>query len=225
MKNLSKASLITTAGLLGSAALLVGWTGTAGTADSTSSDRSTAETVTTTAREATPYTIEPVHSNVLFKIRHVGAANFYGRFNEFSGTVGFDEDAGELVSVNLVIPMESVDSNSARRDGHIKSGDFFNVGQYPTASFESTGYTATGDGTGTLTGNLTFLGETKEISADVVDIGTGVQAGTPKVGFEAHFEFQRTDYGSTTYVADDGGEDGPLGNTVQIIVAVEAAKD
>jgi len=218
MKSLSKTSLIASAVLLGSAGLLVGWT----SAGSTAIEATTADI---TARQATPYTVEAVHSNVVFKIRHVGASNFYGRFNEFSGTVGFDEDAGELVSVSFTIPMGSVDSNNARRDGHIKSGDFFNVGQYPTATFESTGYAATGEGTGTLTGKLTFHGKTREISADVVDIGTGDQGGTAKMGFEARFAFQRTDYGITTYVADDGGEDGPLGNTVQIIVSVEAARD
>jgi len=219
VKSLSNTSLIAASALLGSAGLLVGWT------SASTADTATTESVITAAREVTPYTVEAVHSGVLFRIRHVGASNFYGRFNEFSGTVGFDEDAGELVSVTFEIPMASVDSNNTRRDGHIKSGDFFNVGQYPTATFESTGYTATGEGTGTLAGKLTFHGVTREIAADVVDIGTGVQGDTPKMGFEAHFEFQRTDFGVTTYLADDGGEDGPLGNTVRIIVSVEATRD
>lgn len=218
MKSLSKMSLITAATLIASVGGLAGWTAL---------DRSALETgsVATTVREATPYTVEAVHSSVLFKIRHVGATNFYGRFNEFSGTVGFDEDANELVDVSFEIPLDSVDSNNARRDGHIKSGDFFNVGQYPTARFESTGFTSTGDGTGTLTGKLTFHGETKDISADVIDIDTGVQGSTAKMGFEAHFTFKRADYGVTTYLDDNGGEDGPLGNSVTIIVAVEAAQD
>ena len=218
----------TVAAVAGSTALLAlagfGFVGT-GSGSATNGHGVEAHVVETGERAVASYGLDKVHSSVVFKIRHIGAANFYGRFNDFDGSFEFNEDSNELVSVSFEIPMESVDSNNGRRDGHLKSGDFFNVGQYPTASFESTGFTSTGEDTGTLTGNLTFMGETKEVTANVIDIATGVQGGTEKFGFEAQFSIKRSEFGVTSYLADDGGEDGALGNTVHLMVAVEAAKN
>ncbi|MFG0328193.1 MAG: YceI family protein [Phycisphaerales bacterium JB037] len=169
------------------------------------------------------YSVDPVHSSVVFKVRHVGAANFYGRFNEIKGSLQFDEGSGELSGVSIEIPIESVDSNNERRDAHLKNADFFNARQYPTASFTSTGFTKTADG-GVLTGEFTMHGVTREIKAKVVDFGTGMQGPTEKMGFEAQFTVTRSDFGMTKYLAEDGSDSGPLGNRVTIIVAIEANK-
>jgi len=209
-------------GLAGTALVAAGW-GFVGVGSESAVDGGAVESLGT--ERAAAYSLDAVHSSVVFRIRHVGASNFYGRFNEFEGSFEIDEDTNEIVSVTFEIPMASVDTNNSRRDGHLKSGDFFTAGQYPTASFTSTGYESTGDDTGTLTGELTFMGQTREITADVVDIGTGMQGNAQKFGFEARFSFQRSDFGVTTYLADDGGDGGALGNTVDLMVAVEAVKD
>ncbi|MFG0306865.1 MAG: YceI family protein [Phycisphaerales bacterium JB040] len=208
--------------LAGSALVAAGW-GYVGIGSEAAVNGGAVETLG--AERAAAYSLDAVHSSVVFRVRHVGAANFYGRFNEFEGSFEIDEASNQPVSVTFEIPMESVDTNNSRRDGHLRSGDFFNVGQYPTASFTSTGYESTGDTTGTLTGELTFMGQTREITAEVVDIGTGAQGDAKKFGFEARFSFDRSDFGVTSYLADDGGNDGPIGNTVDMMVAIEAVKD
>lgn len=214
MKTAFAAGLLT---LAGAGAVLGGWTSSAATA--------TAESATAQRTDTVTYGVDPVHSNVLFKIRHAGVSNFYGQFQKFTGEIEFDKADFTASSVSFEIDIDSVDTDNSKRDEHIKGADFFNARQYPKTTFKSTSIVDNGDGTYSMTGDMTFFGQTKPVTAHVTDLSTGVMRGTPVLGFEASFQIKRSDWGMTKYLADDGGEGGGLGNTVSITVAVEAGAE
>ena len=169
------------------------------------------------------FNIDAGHSGVIFKIRHDAHSNFYGRFDAVRGEFHWDGDTPTNSSVELQIPIESVNTGNEKRDDHLKSADFFNGRQYPNASFSSTGMRSTGeDNTWELMGDLTMHGVTRPITAELsmISAGEGPRGGV-EAGFEATFSIKRSDFGITSYLADDGGEGGGLGNTVEITVFVE----
>jgi len=169
------------------------------------------------------FEIDAVHSNVIFKIRHGSVANFYGRFNEMEGSINFDADKIENSSMNMTVQIGSIDTNNAKRDVHLTGADFFNARQYSAASFKSTGIKSTGDGTYAATGEFSFQGKTVELTADLHDIRTGEFRGGSVLGIEARFTIKRSDFGMTKYLDPNDPNKGPLGDEVEIIVAIEAA--
>ncbi len=180
------------------------------------------ETAGQSSAGTTTYTTDPVHSNVIFKIRHGTVTNFYGRFNQVDGTIEFDEDAEVIESMQFKIPTSSVDTNSRTRDGHIKGAEFFNFRQYPSITFESSSIKPNGEGSFLLKGTLSLHGVSKEIEATLDQVRTGIFRDRDVLGFEARFTIMRSDYGIMKYLADDLSEDGPLGNRVDLIVAIES---
>jgi polyisoprenoid-binding protein YceI len=143
---------------------------------------------------AKAWTVDAVHSCVIFKLKHVGVSNFYGRFNEISGEVTFDEADPAKSSVKISIPASSVDTNNADRDTHLRSNDFLSAEEFTDITFASTKVAKTKD-RWTVTGDLTLHGVTKSISAEVEKIGEG---DTPmmglRAGYEARFKIQGADY-------------------------------
>jgi polyisoprenoid-binding protein YceI len=89
------------------------------------------------AVHADTFKIDPVHSSVIFSIKHLGVTDFYGRFNDVSGTVVFDKADPSKSSVEVTVPVESVDTKNEKRDQHLKSPDFFNAKQFPMIIFKS----------------------------------------------------------------------------------------
>lgn len=166
-------------------------------------------------RQSATYEVDAVHSSVVFRVKHVNASMFYGRFNKISGTVGFED--GKVTSADITVQTASVDTGNTNRDDHLRNADFFNARQYPTITF--TGASADGK---KLEGDLTLHGVTKPITAEIVMSGEGEMRGSKKVGFEARFTIKRGDFDVVGYLADDGGDDGPIGNTVDLMVAIEA---
>ena len=198
--------------------------GLAGFGLKTESTTATAAVIANDSLATTTYAVDQVHSNVLFKIRHSGVANFYGRFNKIEGDIEFDKNDVTNSSINITIPVSSVDTNNNDRDDHIKNAEFFNARQYKEISFESSSIKETSEkGVYELHGTLNFHGESKEITAQLIDVRTGESRGKPVLGFEARFSIKRSDYGITKSLADDLSDNGGLGNTVEIIVAIEAA--
>lgn len=164
---------------------------------------------------------DTVHSNAIFRVRHAGVTNFYGAFHDVRGEFVLDTDNPGSSRFEFTIGLESVDTGSENRDNHLRSPDFFNVRQFPEATFVSTDVTKTGENTYEVAGNLTLHGETKPVTVMVEHTGDGSFRGTPVRSFEATFEIKRADFGMATYIASDGSDSGPLGNTVKIIVGVE----
>lgn len=185
-----------------------------------------AEAVDMEAVKAAPsYSVDGVHSGVIFRVRHAGVSNFRGRFNTLAGSFTFDPADLSSSSFTAEIPVASVDTGNAKRDGHLQAADFFNARQYPVATFSGSTVTATDEaGVYALSGDLTLHGVTKAIEAELHWIGTGSFRGKETAGFDATFSIKRSDFGITTYLADDGGEGGGLGNTVEITIFVEGVK-
>jgi polyisoprenoid-binding protein YceI len=113
------------------------------------------------------------HAFVNFKISHLGYSWLYGTFKDFDGSFSFDDKNPEASKVNVTLNTQSVDTNNAERDKHIRSGDFLNVGKHPTATFASTAVKTTGEGTADITGNLTLNGVTKPVVIAATFIGQG----------------------------------------------------
>ncbi|MBL1422117.1 MAG: YceI family protein [Alphaproteobacteria bacterium] len=140
---------------------------------------------------AAQYKIDRAHSTIEFAVSHFGYGIVKGRFNEFSGEFGFGGDADVTT---IEIDMESIDSNWAARDKHLRSDDFFNVADFPKATFISTGMTTAGDNI-TLTGDLTIRDVTKSIDVAVTKIGEGKdRRGNEVAGFKGEFTINRSDY-------------------------------
>ncbi len=138
------------------------------------------------------------HAFVQFKISHLGFSYILGRFDDFSGEFNYDPDNLDEASVDFDVQVASLDSNHAERDRHILSDDFLNADEFPTATFESTGFESTGDNGGVVTGDLTLHGETRTIEMPVTLMGEGED---PWGGYRAGFE------GSTTLVLSEFGID------------------
>jgi polyisoprenoid-binding protein YceI len=158
------------------------------------------------------------HAFVNFKISHLGYSWLWGTFKEFDGKFSFDPAKPEESSINVTLQTASVDSNHAERDKHIRSGDFLNVSNHPTATFESTSVKSTGEGTADVTGNLTLNGVTKPVVIAAKFIGEGED---PWGGYRAGFE------GMTTVKLKDFDikmDLGPASQTVDLIFSVEGIR-
>ena len=176
--------------------------------------------LTTFSAQAATYDIdnEGAHASVNFKIQHLGYSWLTGRFNDFDGSFEYDAAAPEASAIEVVIETDSLDSNHAERDKHLKSADFLDVKKYPTATFKSTGFKATGEGMGEITGDFTLHGVTKSITFPVKRIGEGDD---PWGGYRAGF------MGSTTLKLKDYGIDynlGPASTEVEITLHVEGKR-
>ncbi|MCW4151132.1 YceI family protein [Halomonas sp. 18H] len=132
---------------------------------------------------------EGQHAFVQFKISHLGYSYILGSFEDFSGSFQYDPDNVGDSSASVEVDVTSLTTNHAERDKHIKSADFLDASEYPTATFTTTGFESTGDGEGVLTGDLSLHGETREIDMPVTLLGKGED---PWGGYRAGFE------GSTT---------------------------
>jgi polyisoprenoid-binding protein YceI len=166
---------------------------------------------------ADTFAIDPVHSSVVFKIRHMKLADFYGRFNDISGAVSFDKEDAAKSSVNAEVKVESVDTNNEKRNQHLKSPDFFNAKQFPVMSFKSTKVEKSGDDY-KVTGDFSLHGVTKSITVDFKKVGEGKgMQGETRIGGATEFTIKRSDYGIT--FMPDG-----LGDEVGIILSLEGVK-
>jgi polyisoprenoid-binding protein YceI len=173
-----------------------------------------------TAAQAASYTIDETHAHAAFRVSHLGFSHTLGQFKEISGTLEFDEADAAASSVSVTINTSSVDSAHGPRDEHLRGSDFFNVEEFPTMSFTSTGIEVTGDKTGKLTGDLTLLGVTKPVTLDVTFNQAGAHPFDPSkfvAGFSATGQINRTDFGMN-YAAP------VIGETVDLMIEVEAVK-
>ncbi|MEL7799743.1 MULTISPECIES: YceI family protein [Idiomarina] len=179
-------------------------------------------TLFTSAAMAEDYKIdtEGQHAFIEFKISHLGYSWLYGRFNDFEGSFSYDENAPENASVNVTIDTSSVDTNHAERDKHLRGDDFLSVSDHPTATFESTKYVPDDDdeGEGTLHGNFTLNGVTKEIAIEVEHIGAGEDPwGGFRRGFEGEVDLTLADYGIDYNL-------GPAAKEVQLTLSIEGVR-
>ena len=158
------------------------------------------------------------HASVNFKISHLGYSWIYGRFNDFEGTFSWDADKPEASAINVTVNTESVDTNHAERDKHIRSEDFLNVAENATATFTSTGVEVTGDNSAKVSGDLTLNGVTKPVVLDANFIGEGDDPwGGYRAGFDATTTLNLADFGIDYNL-------GPASETVELILTVEGVR-
>ena len=162
------------------------------------------------------FNIDSVHSTAIFRVQHLGAGNFYGRFNELEGTIDWDAEAGPSFDVSIKI--ESVDSGNEALDRHLKNADFFDAKQFPTMTFKSTGAKKMGDNWKVM-GEMTMHGVTKAVEVDMEFVGRADVGRGDRVGFETTFTVKRSDFGMNW-----GVENGALGDATKIIVSLEGVK-
>ena len=176
------------------------------------------DTAATTAPTLTAgtWTVEPMHSEVGFSVRHLGLSKVRGRFNSFSGTLTVGDDA-TASSVEATVDMASVDTNNADRDGHLLSTDFFNADAHPQMTFRSTSVTDD-----TLAGDLTINGITKPVSFDLEFHGVAVDGyDTTRAGFSATARILRSDFG-IDFNAPLGVDGMLIGDKIDISLEIQA---
>lgn len=156
------------------------------------------------------YSIDKAHTEVGFEVRHF-FSRVHGRFNEFSGTIVFDEQNPAAIAVDATADSKSIWTDNDQRDNHLRSHDFFAVDSFPTLSFKSTKVTAAGDKKYKVAGNLTLRGVTRPVVFDGEFLGAGAVStgghsmGT-KAGFVATTVINRKDFGiNWNRVLDNGG--------------------
>jgi len=162
-----------------------------------------------TAQAATKlYTIDPTHTQVHASYLHMGFSNISIRFNTVEGEFLFDPAKPANSSLNIKVPISSMDSGVAKLDSHLSGADFFDVEKFPDATFKSTKVTEAGKGKLKLIGDLTIHGVTKAVIFDVTINGVGVHPmrKTPSAGFDATTKIKRSDFGVGGYVPMVGDE-------------------
>ena len=175
------------------------------------------------AARADALKIDPVHSTVGFKIRHL-FANVTGRFTDVSGTINVDWDHPENTAVEATIGIQSIDTANAKRDQDLRGSNFFEADKFPAMTFKSTKVDVKGQ-EAEVTGDLTLHGVTKEVILHVKFLGKGKgMKGGLTTGWEATTQIKRSDYGLTWNKVVEGTA--VVGEDVEIdlqIAADEAA--
>ena len=171
------------------------------------------------ATAADSYTVDPAHTFPNFEINHLGFSTMHGRFGATNGKVVLDT-AAKSGSIDITIDATSIDTGHAKRDAHLKSEEFFNVGKFPTLIYKSTKLKFSADKLTGADGDLTLLGVTKPVSLAVTFFNCGPHPMNKKqmCGANATATIKRSDFGLSTYVP-------AVGDEVKISIEVEATKD
>ncbi|MFG3348302.1 YceI family protein [Streptomyces sp. NPDC048018] len=152
------------------------------------------------------YTIDPAHSSIGFTVRHAMVTNVRGSFAEHEGTLTLDGSNPAASSAAIDVKIASIDTGIADRDGHLRSGDFFDAEQFPTMSFRSTEAEQLGGDKYRIKGDLTIKDVTKPLSIDLEFNGTATDVyGNERVGFEGAAEILRSEWGLTWNAALETG--------------------
>jgi polyisoprenoid-binding protein YceI len=142
---------------------------------------------------ATKWSLDPSHSELQFKVKHLMITNVTGQLNMLSGEVEAGDATFNGARVEFTADLNSINTGSEQRDGHLKSPDFFDTEKYPAIRFESSNYNAS---EGKISGNLTIRDVTKPVTLDVEFSGTNKDPwGNQKAGFSVSGKINRTDFG------------------------------
>jgi len=172
----------------------------------------------------TTWAIDPMHSEIQFRVRHLVISNVTGSFQQFEGRIETDQEDFSDASVWFSADIDSIFTGNEQRDGHLKSADFFDAGQYPKLSFESTSLRKVDDDAYILEGNLTLKATTRPVKLDVVYGGSVKDMyGNTKAGFEIKGKISRKEFGLTwDAVTEAGGA--VISDEIRLIMNVQVAK-
>ena len=168
---------------------------------------------------AAKYKIDSGHTYPNFTISHLGFSTMWGHFAKTTGTLEYDQATGKGV-VDITIDASSIYTGHKKRDDHLRSPDFFNVVEFPEITFKSTSANLSGD-SGSVEGDLTIMGVTKNVTLNVSKIRCGKHPFNPKLkevcGFDAKTKIKRTDFGMKYGMP-------AIGDEVSIFLEVEALR-
>jgi polyisoprenoid-binding protein YceI len=174
---------------------------------------------------ATKWTLDPSHSEVGFKVRHLMITNVKGIFKSYEVNAETDGDDFSKAKISFSADVDSIDTNSEQRDGHLKSPDFFDAANHPKISFSATKYeNVDNDGSYELYGDLTIRGISKPVKLDV-EFGGVVKDlwGGTRAGFTINGKVDRKEWGLTWNAASEAG--GVLvSDTIQISCEIQLVK-
>lgn len=154
----------------------------------------------------TKWNIDPAHSEVVFKVKHLMISTVSGKFEKFNASVETEGDDFTTAKINFSVDASSVNTGNEQRDGHLKAADFFDAAQYPQASFTSTKFEKKDGSNFILHGDLTIRNVTKPVKFEVEYNGTGKDPyGNIKAGFSVNGKINRADFGLSWNVPLEGG--------------------
>lgn len=181
----------------------------------------TAEALGTDKLSAGTWTIDPVHSSIDFSVRHLMVSKVRGTFEKFSGAIVVAEDGTSSVTAEIAV--DSINTRNEQRDAHVRSADFFDAEQYPTATFTSTGVRSNGDDY-LVDGDFTLKGVTKPVTLELEFNGVNPGMGHGEVaGFEASVVLNRKDFGiDIDMPLETGGT--VVGDKITVTLEIEAVR-
>ena len=162
---------------------------------------------------AADYAIDPVHTSLIYRIKHLNSSYSYGRFDGPSGTFSWDADHPEASTFDVSVAVDGLDTGNARRDADLKGPDWFNAKEFPTMTFKSTAVKKDGD-TLQVTGDLTIHGVTKSVTVPLNIVGTATMMGQTHSGFEGTLNIKRSDFGMTAMTQ-------AVGDDVRLIISLD----
>lgn len=172
----------------------------------------------------TTWVIDPLHSEVLFKIKHLVISTVTGSFRKFDGRVVTDGEDFKNADVSLTIDVKSIDTNQAQRDQHLQGGDFFQADAYPNITFQSTSFVHKAGSEYKMIGNLTMKGVTKPVELNVEYGGSQRSLqGVVKHGFEVTGIINRKEFGMAWNAVTDAGNLG-LGEDIKLVANIQISK-
>jgi len=173
----------------------------------------------TTNAAVETYTIDKVHSSVGFSIRHF-VSKVPGKFTNFEGTIEVDREDLAQSSAVATIQVASIDTESQKRDAHLRNADFFDAAKFPTIKFKSKSWKKTGENTFDVTGDLTIKDVTKQVVLNVTSLGFAPGMGGAQLsGWEATTKIDKKEFG----IKDPQALDAVLGDDVTISIGIEAS--
>ena len=152
------------------------------------------------------YDLDPTHTRIGFSARHAMVTTVRGSFTDFTGEAHIDTVDPESSSVSLTIQAASVNTGQGQRDGHLRTGDFFDVDTFPTLTFASTAVSRPESDVWSITGDLTIKGVTRPVTMEFEQTGSAKDPyGNLRVGFEGGTTINRTDWGLSFNAALETG--------------------
>ena len=167
------------------------------------------------------YSLDPSHSELSFRVRHLGIANVDGGFKDFAGTITVPESGIDGMTASVTAQVASIETDNERRNGHLRSPDFFAADEFPELTFETTSVESTGGNGFRMTGDLTIRGTTKPVTLEGEYLGSASISGTQKIGFEASGEINRQEFGLSWAEQNEAGEV-IVSDTVLLEISAEA---
>jgi len=179
---------------------------------------------TTTINQDTKWVLDPTHSEVYFKVKHLMISTVTGQFKKFTGSVETDGDDFSTAKIQFAADVDSISTNNEQRDAHLKNGDFFDADNHPQLIFDSDKLEKIDDEEYALYGTLTIRGTSKRVKLNVQFGGlTNDPWGNTRAGFSVSGKIDRDDYGvSFGAVTETGGL--LLGNEVKVFAEVQFVK-